>query len=1021
MEKMGMHYRGLSAAEVVEQRKKFGPNVLTPPEKDPLWKQWLEKFEDPTIIILLVCAGIAFAVGLLEQNIPWDAVAILVAVGLATAGGTWSEYKADKAFELLKQDSDKIQVKVTREGQFHTISTTDLVVGDIIHLESGDKIPADAKVLHSVDLMVDEALMTGESDAVHRRPDDKLIGGTHIMTGNGIAEVIAVGDKTEMGNLASALGKGFICPNTEHRKVYREEGKCEVPGCGQELEEKEEGETPLQKRLGGLAAQISTWGTIAAVLIFIALVGSQIVALLRDAGTGWDWASIGPQLMSTQIWPLWVFAIIGALGLKVLSLESKKFWMTIWAITVAAVGFIAWRAGAQESVKSILKFFMVAVTIIVVAVPEGLPMAIFIALGLGMRKIRADNNLVRKMMAAETIGSATVICTDKTGTLTKNQMAVEEIYFRGKTHKGPDILKLKGTPGFDLLTLGCAVNSTANVEHLSGQVKFIGNPTEGALLVWMGKMGLDYQELRDSMPVHSRVCFTADRKMMTSITGNDACANCSSCPLEDIGVEMSSAFVQKDGCRTIFTKGAPERVLPLCKSVYMDEKTMRPIDESRAAIEQVVKEMAQKSIRPLAICTKVHRRGEAPKGDNAARDAEKDLVLLAIVGMTDPVREDVPAAIQNCGKAGIEVKMITGDHPLTAHAIADKIGMLKPGDIELTGDEFAQKTDAEIKGFASRLRVISRAKPVESKARLVGILQEIGEVVAVTGDGTNDAPALEKADVGISMGIKGTDVAKEASDIILTDDNFGSIVRAVHWGRTLYENLQKFLQFQLSINLSALGIALVSPIVGTLFPNSGFQIQPLTVLQYLWINLIMDTLAAIAFGLEPPRPEAMSQPPKNTKEPFLTKVMLSNIIVLGIYFIGLILFVQATDILGLSQYKGEANYDLMRKSLVFNCYIWFAIFHMFNARSIMAGKSAFANITRSRSFFLIMGFVIVMQLALVEFGGKALETAPLPFWVWVKVVALGASTVVVGEILRHVQRLFVKPAPAAAVTVAGII
>ena len=261
------------------------------------------------------------------------------------------------------------------------------------------------------------------------------------------------------------------------------------------------------------------------------------------------------------------------------------------------------------------------------------------------------------------------------------------------------------------------------------------------------------------------------------------------------------------------------------------------------------------------------------------------------------------------------------------------------------------------------------------------------------------------------MGMKGTDVAKEASDIVLTDDNFGSILRAVHWGRTLYENLQKFLQFQLSINLSALGIALVSPIVGTLFPNSGFQIQPLTVLQYLWINLIMDTLAAIAFGLEPPRLETMTQPPKNTKEPFLTKIMLSNILVLGIYFIGLILVVQSTDILGLNKFKGlvsDERFALMNASLVFNCYIWFSIFHMFNARSVMAGKSAFANITRSRSFFLIMGFVIVMQVALVQFGGAALNTAPLPLSVWLRVVLLGASAVIVGEVLRLAQRMLAR-------------
>jgi P-type Ca2+ transporter type 2C len=995
----GQH-RGLSSAEVVEQRKKFGANVLTPPSKDPLWKQWLEKFEDPTIIILCVCAAIAIVVGVLDGKMPWDGVAILVAVCLATAGGTWSEYKADKAFELLKRDSDKIPVKVTRDGQFHTINSTELVVGDLIHLESGDKIPADAKVVTSIDLMVDESMMTGESEAVNKRPDASLVGGTHVVMGSGLAVISAVGDNTEMGNLASALGTVFICPDPKHAKAYRQDGVCEVPGCGKELEERAEGATPLQKRLAGLADQISVWGTIAAVFIFVALVASQIIAYLRIPSE----LSLGARFLEPQIWPLAVFAVLGALGLKILTIEKKKLWMSLWVLVVVALSTVAWLSGAQESVKAILRFFMVAVTIIVVAVPEGLPMAIFIALGLGMRKIREDNNLVRKMVAAETIGSATVICTDKTGTLTRNQMAVEDVYFRGEHHQGAAALRIKDYPAYGLLTIGCAVNSTAEVEHLQGQDRFVGNPTEGALLVWLGKMGIDYRKLRDQMPIHSRACFTADRKMMTTITGNEICAECGECPIEDVGIGASDLIAGKTGCRIVFTKGAPEKVLPLCEFVYHDEKTLKPMGSCRSAIEDTVKTMAEKSVRPLAICYKVVQKGRIAKGEDTARAEERNLTLLAIVGMTDPVRDDVPAAIRDCESAGIDVKMITGDHPLTAHAIAEKIGMLKPGDLELTGDEFAAKSDAEVKGLLHRLRIISRAKPVESKARLVGLLQEAGHVVAVTGDGTNDAPALKKADVGISMGMKGTDVAKEASDIVLTDDNFGSILRAVHWGRTLYENLQKFLQFQLTVNLSALGIAFVSPIVATLFPNAGFQLQPLTVLQYLWINLIMDTLAAIAFGLEPPRPEAMGQKPKSSQEPFLTRTMITNIVVLGSYFIGLILLVQATDLLGLSKYKDSPNFGLMSASLVFNCYVWFQIFQMFNARSVMAGRSAFANISKSRSFFMIMAFVIVMQFALIQFGGTALNTAPLPLDVWIKIIALGATAVIAGEVLRFVQR-----------------
>jgi P-type Ca2+ transporter type 2C len=462
-------------------------------------------------------------------------------------------------------------------------------------------------------------------------------------------------------------------------------------------------------------------------------------------------------------------------------------------------------------------------------------------------------------------------------------------------------------------------------------------------------------------------------------------------------------------------------VLALCKDVYADEKTSRPIAECHEEIQRIVEGMAEQAIRPLAICYRMQSSDEAAANTEDAAGAERDLTLLAVVGMTDPLREDVPEAVRACGRAGIEVKMITGDHPLTAHAIAQRAGMLQADDLEMTGEQFAAKSDAEIRGLLPRLRIISRARPVESKARLVGLLQEQGHVVAVTGDGTNDAPALKKADVGVSMGVKSTDIAKEASDIVLTDDNFGSIIRAVHWGRTLYENLQKFLQFQLTVNLSALGVAFISPIMATLFPNAGFQIQPLTVLQYLWINLIMDTLAAVAFGLEPPRPEALEQPPKNPKEPFLTKIMLSNILVLGFYFIALILLVQATDLLGLGKYRGtvsDERFALMSASLVFNCYVWFQIFHMFNARSVTAGKSAFSNISRSRSFFVILAFVIVMQVALIEFGGVALNTAPLPLDVWIRIIGLGASAVVVGEILRQVQRLFARStiAPLAGVT-----
>lgn len=946
---MSKQLEGLSEADVLRSRAVNGTNELTPPERTPIWRQWLEKFYDPTIIILCVCAGVAVLIGLLKGDIPWDGVAIFAAVAIATAGGTWSEYKADKAFELLKKDGDRVPVKVRRCGAFHVVPSTEIVVGDVVLLESGDRVPADGEVVEAREARFDESLMTGESEAVLREVGQKATGGTYLVAGSATVVVGKVGDKTELGLLASALGTPWACPNEAHAKRYRGEGKCEI--CGRDLEPCKEPPTPLQKRLAGLADSISTWGTIGAVLIFVALVGCKVVADCRSADAAWP-----TTLLSAGVWPLLVFAVLGVVGLKVLGVEHKKLWVSVWLTAIAVAVGLAWMSGSESllAVQSVMQFFMVAVTIIVVAVPEGLPLAIVIALGLGMRKIREDNNLVRKMVATETIGSATVICSDKTGTLTLNRMSVVETAFAPGDEKKQ----------LELAALVCAVDSTAEIEKRGGNDVPVGNPTECALLLWLRSKGLDYAELRAKSPVLDRITFSADRKRMSTLAKGP------------------------DG-PVLLVKGAPERIFERCKDVP-------------ESVKEAVGAMASKAIRALAIACR-----PMPKDVTAVSETdEKNLNLVGVIGLADPVRNDVPAAVAQCGLAGIDVKMVTGDHPVTAHAIAEKIGMLKADDLEMTGETFEQTPDDKLLPILPCLRVIARARP-QTKVRLVELLQRRGEVVAMTGDGTNDAPALREADVGIAMGLRGTDVAKQASDIVLTDDNFGSILKAVHWGRTLYENLQKFVQFQLTVNLSALGIAFVSPIVATLFPNAGFEIQPLTVLQYLWINLIMDTLAAIAFGLEPPRPETLSMPPKKPDEPFLTRTMLQNICVLGVYFIALILAVEAFDLLGLDAWKDKVEpgrFELMKASVVFNCYVWFQIFHMFNSRSVRCGASAFANIVKSRSFFAIMAFVAVVQFGLVQFGGPALHTAPLPLAVWFKILGFGFTAVIAGEILRAVQR-----------------
>lgn len=942
---------GLTGEQVRESRAKYGSNELTPPKRTPIWKRWLAKFNDPTIVILCVCAGIAVALGVVRGGMPWDGVAILIAVTIATLGGTWSEYKADRAFELLKRDGDRIPVKVRRDGAFHQILSPEVVVGDVIYLEGGDRVPADGVLARACDAQFDESLMTGESEPVLRQIGARATGGTHLLSGSATLVVDKVGDATELGLLASALGRPWVCQDARHRKYYRGPGVCEV--CGAELREGQDPPTPLQRRLSGLTDSISAWGTIGAVMIFVALVVCQAVSICRTLDGTWM-----AMLSNAAVWPLLVFVVLGVVGLKILSHGRKALWGSVWLGLIGVAVGCAWLAGTEAltSVQQVMQFFMVSVTIVVVAVPEGLPLAIVIALGLGMRKIREDNNLVRKMVATETIGSATVICSDKTGTLTLNRMTVVR---RVRTGALPEAEAER------LLDLCALVNSTAELECTANGERVVGNPTEGALLVEARLRGTDYHALRTNVRLLDRVNFSSDRKTMSSL-------------------------VESEGEVLLLVKGAPERVFERCGQV--------PAEFSAG-----VQSMAAEAVRALALA---YRR--MPLGTTRISPGDElGLEPLGLIGLADPLREDVPLAIARCAKAGIDVKMITGDHPLTAHAIAEKAGMLRGGDLEMTGEEFAAASDEDLLARLPRLRVIARARP-ENKVRLVELLQRVGEVVAMTGDGTNDAPALKKADVGVSMGLRGTDVAKQASDIVLTDDNFGSIVKAVHWGRTLYENLQKFVQFQLTVNLSALGIAFISPIVATLFPHAGFEIQPLTVLQYLWINLIMDTLAAIAFGLEPPRPETLEMAPKRSGEPFLTPTMLGNICVLGIYFILLILAVEKFDLLGISAYREAANYSLLKASVVFNCYVWFQIFHMFNARSVQRGASAFDNILRSRSFFAIMGLVAVIQFCMVQFGGAALGTAALPFVVWIKILLLGATAVAVGEGLRAVQRLFFR-------------
>ena len=976
---------GLTADQVACNRQLYGGNDITPARKEPLWRQFLRKFDDPTIRILLACAVLSLAAGAYKGVSVGDwlgiaeSAGILVAALIATGVGFLLEWRADRAFDLLRKEYENLTIKVTRDGRFKTIPVGELVTGDLVHLESGDKVPADGWLVSTSNLTVDQSFWNGETEPAAKDgtddPDDKrgstfLVGGTNVVGGSGTMLAVAVGDSSE---------RGIIIRDIQTTK--REQ-------------------TPLEHKLQDLADVINIAGTGASVLIFT----SVFTATALRGDLGGPLAPVGRTVLSAT-----VLAIIGALVVFALAKGRKQHHLLVPAFlaggcaifaTVLASAFV-WGtpfAGQGSALANLvtgvvsptLEVLILAVTIVVIAVPEGLPMAVSISLALSARNIRKDNNLVRKMIAAETIGSVDVIFSDKTGTMTLNRMSLATLYARGRLYaRDPE----DGQPALDdvhvddLLALGIAANSTCHLDDRGGELHFVGSSTEGALLKWLQDRGISYSDLRERHPVLRRDDFSSQRKVMSTVV--------------------------RSGDRLwLLVKGAPERVLTRCVDVEMADGQTEPLDRHEPELHRVLAGMAEREMRTLALA---YRRMES---DDDVR--EDGLTLQALAGIVDPVRTDVPAAVSTAHRAGIDVKMVTGDSPATARAVAMRAGVWSDDGLLLTGEQFAAMSDDELRAVAPRLKVLARSEPMQKK-RLVEVLQSLGHVVAVTGDGTNDAPALRTADVGISMGLRGTDVAKEASDIVLVDDNFGSIVRAVHWGRTLYENIQKFLQFQLSINLSALTIAFISPLLalGTsllarygvqLLPGADFREMPLTILQLLWINLIMDTLAALALSLEPKRDELMNDRPKRRTESFVTHNMLHNILVMSTWFVAVTLFMQATG-----WYLGADRTDARQvSSVVFTSYVFMQVFNLFNARSVRPDKSAFAGLARSKTFWAVVAVITIIQVGLTQVGGATFSTAPLPPLVWLRVLALGLATVGIGEVSRAFRRFRYKAAHSAA-------
>jgi P-type Ca2+ transporter type 2C len=962
-------YQGLTSQDVKLNRQKYGTNVLTPPEHDPWWKLFLEKFEDPVIRILMIAAVIAISVGVVEGEYA-EGLGIVVAILLATTLAFINEYKANQEFEILNQVYDEVSVKVIRDGNFTRIPRKDLVVGDIVYVEQGEEVPADGEVLEEVCFYIDQSKITGESEPVKKYakansqaysqeeatyPPFKIYRSTIVDQGHAFFELTAVGDQTEIGKVATAVATVESGENT-----------------------------PLNIQLERLSKLIGVVGLSFSGLTFVALVvrgfttGELTLTLQQAYFAGLLIVSVIVALV--QVWLPVVYDGLELAGATVeppnwldsdrLTAWLKTFGLGLGILAVGiAVGYPLKLMPATGSSwlpasvgRALLNCFMVAVTIIVVAVPEGLAMSVTLSLAYSMRKMAASKNLVRRMHACETIGAATVICSDKTGTLTQNQMRVYEVSFPCLNSRSPEL-----QDSLALIAEAVAANSTADLEKkpLSAPCP-IGNATEGALLLWLDGQDIDYIPYRNNFQIKSRHPFSTEKKYMKTL--GTSCVT---------------------GGDVLHIKGAPEVVLEHC-SQLLTEHGSSPL-EDKAAILASLKAYQKRGMRTLGFAYQdITQDAIASEID----EIDHNLTWLGFVAISDPLRSEVPEAIRACTDARIQVKIVTGDSPETVEEIARQIGLWQEEDskrdgyLHLTGQQFNQLSDEEAKVAVRELKVLSRACPLD-KYRLVKLLQENGHIVGVTGDGTNDAAALKQAHVGLAMG-SGTAIAKEASDIILLDDSFRSIVNAIVWGRSLYENIQRFILFQLTINVVALGIALLGPFLGVALP--------LTVTQMLWVNLIMDTFAALALATEPPHWSVMERSPRNPDAFIVSPSMAKNIFITGLSFlvflVGFLLYIRSD--------RGITPYEL---SVFFAIFVMFQFWNLFNARCLGLKQSAFANLFKNKSFFIIAATIFLGQILIVQFGGSVFRTVSLSLTDWLSIIA-GTSVVLwVGELWRLMMRL----------------
>lgn len=860
---------GLSEQQVEVQKEQYGSNTLTKEKPESLLKRIAEAAKEPMILMLIMAGVIALLVNIIRATTGSEAdfmecLGIFAAIFLSVLITVIMEGKSAKAFEALSKISDDTMIKVIRDGNTLLLGQKDIVVGDIVLLATGDRVPADGRLLNSSGMAADESALTGESlpakkDAELLILDEKtplaeranmVYSGNYITSGYGKMVVTAVGDHTEFGNIA------------------------------RELTNVERTSTPLQEKLARLGKTITILGIIAAAIVFI----SELIS----------------------------FSLSGGLSLEV-----------------------------------VLDAFVTSIVLIVAAVPEGLPTIVAVSLSINIIKLSKQNALVKKMIASETVGCINVICSDKTGTLTENKMTVSAFYDGEWKEKTGDFAS-------DWLVHNICLNTTADI---SPDGSFIGNPTECAMISFyqnskaFKNTGKSYKDERSDHEVLHAFPFSSELKHMTTIS-------------------------KVDGKIISYVKGSPECVFSMC-SLSQSKQT---------EIEHFIVKAQEKAMRVIAFAHKELLEMKDYEDDIHHNDMERDMVFDGFVAISDPLRSDVYESVKHCRMAGVDLKILTGDNIITAIAIANELHILEDGRIAIEASEIADLSDEELLHMLPKISVIARSTPT-TKMRVVKLLKSQNNVVAVTGDGINDAPALKNADVGIAMGISGTEVSKEASDIVLLDDSFSTIVKAIAWGRGIYENFKRFIQFQLTVNVSSVIVVLASILLGLK--------APFTALQLLWINIIMDGPPALTLGLEPIYDDLMSRPPTGRSDNIISRTMFIRIGLTGLYISIIFLCQYVFNFLG----AGDEEVT----TVLFTLFALFQLFNAFNCRELYA-TSIFKHLLKNRIMLLVISITFFLQILIIQFAGAFFGTVPLGLVMWIKIFMLTFSVILISEFVKLLVR-----------------